>query len=75
MKLPKPTVLSARDRRIAISDLLYYLQTTTWGRGIYTQHRAVPGARPGQLRAGARKLFERLRRDDRIFAAEKAGEQ
>jgi hypothetical protein len=37
-----------------------HLERTTWGRGIYIPGMVVPAARPAQIRAGARKLYDVL---------------
>jgi hypothetical protein len=50
-----------QPRATALSQLETYLDRTAWGRGVYTQHLQVPGARPGQIRAGARKLYDVLK--------------
>jgi hypothetical protein len=38
-----------------------HLERTTWARGIYVEGRVVPAARPGQIRAGARKILDQRR--------------
>jgi hypothetical protein len=60
----------AQGRWTCIRQLAASLDRTTWGRGIYTERFQVPGARPGQIRAGARKLYDVMRRDYRIAMAE-----
>ena len=45
-----------RRQNIAIAERA--LERSVWGKGIYTQHLAVPAARPSQIRAGARKLYD-----------------
>lgn len=54
----------AKSRRLSIfKSIESHLERTAWGRGIYGilpngQHITVPGARPGQIRAGAKKLYD-----------------
>ena len=64
----------AQGRGECVRQLAAGLDRTRWGRGIYSERFQVPGARPGQIRAGAKKLYDVMRRDFRIAkAAEKGG--
>ena len=41
-----------------ISALQNHLERTAWGHGIYLPGMVVPAARPAQIKAGARKLYD-----------------
>jgi hypothetical protein len=41
------------------------LEQSAWGRGIYIPGRVVPAARPAQIKAGARKLYDVIRANAR----------
>ena len=41
-----------------IQQIANHLERTTWGRGIYIPGMVVPAARPAQIKAGARKLYD-----------------
>ncbi len=73
MKLVPHRKIDPRKRALAIRNIEAHLERTTWSKGIYMQRLSVPGARPGQIRAAARKLFDRLQRDARILAAKQGG--
>jgi hypothetical protein len=65
----------SKGRSECVRQLAAGLDRTVWGKGIYTEKLVVPGARPGQIRAGARKLYDVMRRDFRMAksAEEKGG--
>lgn len=58
-----------KSRQHTIKQIERHLDCTTWGRGIYIPGRVVPAARPAQIRAGARKVYDQLkaqmRRDEK----------
>lgn len=45
------------------------LEVFSWSRGVALRDRIVEGARPGQLRAGAKVLAQRAIRFQRLKAA------
>jgi hypothetical protein len=49
----------ARDRKF-LAQLERRLCRSAWGKGVYTEHFQVPSARPAQIRAGAKKLYDQL---------------
>lgn len=56
------------ERNKRIRAAIAYLERTAWGRGVFVGKMAVPAARPAQIRAGARKLVDRLSADRRRLA-------
>lgn len=63
----------AQPRAVCIAQLANGLERTTWSKGIYTEKLTVPGARPAQIRAGAKKLYDVLRRNYRADLAKMGG--
>lgn len=48
----------ADSKRQILKVIERNLEHTAWGHGVYTKTYAVPGARPAQIRAGAKKLYD-----------------
>ena len=54
-----------QPRQTCINQLIVHLERSAWGKGVFMRGKVVAGARPAQIRAGARKLYDKLWADYR----------
>ena len=62
--LTRPT---GQERARIIARLERSLELSAMGRGVILHHKIVPAATNRQVKAAAKKLFDRLSRDRRVY--------